>query len=173
MTIRGLRQKDLVERTGISRGLISKYVSGKVVPSKSKVHLLADSLKVSVSYLLGADLYRDNKNRVQLRSMLQDKTLSQFLPTDMDVSDMEEREDEFIEYLEKQELLDELLEKYKYLDENQRIFVARNLQDLATINDDDWELLYKLNNMNEQGKQKILEYVCDLSEIPKYKEEKK
>ncbi len=48
-------QKDLSERTGISRTAISQYLSGKYTPSRDRANRLAEVLGVSTGYLDGTE----------------------------------------------------------------------------------------------------------------------
>lgn len=50
-----LRAIDIAERSGLTRGAISQYLSGKVTPKQDKIYLLAKALNVSPSYLMGID----------------------------------------------------------------------------------------------------------------------
>lgn len=56
MDIRGLKQTDLVERTNISKGSLSSYVSGRYAPKQTNIYLLAKALNVNVEWLMGADI---------------------------------------------------------------------------------------------------------------------
>lgn len=56
MLIRGLRQSDLSEKTGIVKSAISQYISGKVTPKQDKIFLLSEALSVSPAWLMGADV---------------------------------------------------------------------------------------------------------------------
>ena len=49
MTIRGLRQADVVEKTGINKGALSSYLSGRYEPKQNNIFLLAQALK-SMAY---------------------------------------------------------------------------------------------------------------------------
>ena len=53
MQLRGVRAVDLVERTGIPKGAISYYLSGKSQPKADRLHLIAKTLDVSEAWLLG------------------------------------------------------------------------------------------------------------------------
>lgn len=55
MELRGLRQNDLVDLTGISKGAVSSYLSGRYVPKQNNIDLLADALRVNPSWLAGHD----------------------------------------------------------------------------------------------------------------------
>ena len=45
----GLRQVDLVKRTGASKGTVNQWVSGKISPSKKYDKKLAAALKTTLS----------------------------------------------------------------------------------------------------------------------------
>ena len=56
MQSRNLKQTELVEKTGISKGALSSYISGRYVPKQRNIHLLAQALSVSESWLMGYDV---------------------------------------------------------------------------------------------------------------------
>ena len=56
MEIRGLKQSDLVEKTGISKGALSSYVSGRYVPKQNNIYLISKALNVNEAWLMGADV---------------------------------------------------------------------------------------------------------------------
>ena len=56
MKLRDMRQADLVEKTGISKGALSSYTSGRYVPKQNNVYLIAKALDVSEAWLMGADV---------------------------------------------------------------------------------------------------------------------
>ena len=56
MTLRDLRQADLVSRTGINKGALSCYISGRYQPKQNNIYLLAKALDVNVEWLMGADV---------------------------------------------------------------------------------------------------------------------
>ena len=53
MKLRDMRQADLVEKTGISKGALSSYISGRYVPKQNNVYLIAKALDVSEAWLMG------------------------------------------------------------------------------------------------------------------------
>ena len=55
MILRGLKQADIVERTGINKGALSSYISGRYVPKQKNIYLLAKALDVNEAWLMGAD----------------------------------------------------------------------------------------------------------------------
>lgn len=55
MDNRGMKQKDLVEKTGIEKSLISSYLSGRYIPKDDKVQLIAKALNCDPLWLIGYD----------------------------------------------------------------------------------------------------------------------
>lgn len=51
----GLTQTELCEKTGLTKGAISSYLSGRYFPKQKTTEALAKALNVSVSYLMGYD----------------------------------------------------------------------------------------------------------------------
>lgn len=49
----GLTQTELCKRTGINKGALSSYLSGRYFPKQKALEALADALGVSVIYLMG------------------------------------------------------------------------------------------------------------------------
>ena len=55
MFTKGIRQAELVDKTGIDKGSMSSYVNGRYMPNADKVAKIAKALGVSVEYLLGKE----------------------------------------------------------------------------------------------------------------------
>lgn len=51
-----LKQADLVEKTGISKGALSSYISGRYIPKQKNIYLIAKALNVTEPWLMGADV---------------------------------------------------------------------------------------------------------------------
>ena len=51
----GLNQTELCERTGINKGALSSYLSGRYFPKQKSLELLSNALHVSINYLMGHD----------------------------------------------------------------------------------------------------------------------
>lgn len=73
MNERGINQTTLSNMTGISRSMISEYLSNKYLPKQDNIYLLSEALKVSPGWLMGYDVNRndisslsnlDNTNKV-------------------------------------------------------------------------------------------------------------
>ena len=56
MELRQLKQSDLVEMTGISKGALSSYISGRYVPKQTNIYLISKALNVNESWLMGNDV---------------------------------------------------------------------------------------------------------------------
>ena len=56
MNIRNMKQVDLVEKTGLDKTLINKYLSGISNPRQDKLTILGDALKVNELWLMGYDV---------------------------------------------------------------------------------------------------------------------
>ncbi|MBD5402018.1 helix-turn-helix domain-containing protein [bacterium] len=68
MEIRSLKQADLVEMTGISKGALSSYISGRYVPKQNNIYLISKALNVSEAWLLGLDVPMERLNNVTISS---------------------------------------------------------------------------------------------------------
>ena len=63
MEKRGMRPKDLAEITGIDKGAISCYRSGKFKPAQKNTYLISEALHVNPAWLMGSDdVPMDNYN---------------------------------------------------------------------------------------------------------------
>lgn len=54
--MRGMKQAELADKTGIDKGQISSYLSGKYKPKQENLSLLAAALDVSEYWLMGFDM---------------------------------------------------------------------------------------------------------------------
>ncbi len=55
MDLRGLKQVDLCERTGIGKSSISTYLSGEYEPKQRNLFKIAEALQVNVAWLMGKE----------------------------------------------------------------------------------------------------------------------
>lgn len=62
LELRGLKQTDLVEKTGISKGALSSYISGRYTPKQNNIYLIAKALDVNEAWLMGADVPMERKD---------------------------------------------------------------------------------------------------------------
>ena len=56
LQIRNMKQVELADKTGIDKGQISSYLSGKYKPKQENLSLLAAALDVSEYWLMGLDV---------------------------------------------------------------------------------------------------------------------
>jgi transcriptional regulator with XRE-family HTH domain len=70
----GKKQADLVRETGLDRGAISSYLSGKYEPKQRAIYALAVALDVNEAWLLGYDVpmerTAENKKNDQLGKLV-------------------------------------------------------------------------------------------------------
>jgi transcriptional regulator with XRE-family HTH domain len=68
---KNLSQGDLADMSGVSREMISKYERNEAVPSLDAAKKLADSLEVSLDYLVGEGINSkfDKKNMKRLQDI--------------------------------------------------------------------------------------------------------
>ncbi len=56
MNMRGMRQVDLAEKSGLPKAQISQYQNGKYEPMQEALYKLAKALSVNVAWLMGHDV---------------------------------------------------------------------------------------------------------------------
>lgn len=56
MKIKSKKQNELADETGISKSMISEYLSGKYTPKQENIYKIAKALDVHESWLLGYDI---------------------------------------------------------------------------------------------------------------------
>lgn len=56
ISIRNVKQVDLIEQTGISKGALSSYLSGRYVPKQDNIYKLSKVLGVNPAWLMGLDV---------------------------------------------------------------------------------------------------------------------
>lgn len=75
-----LDQNELARRTGLTQATISRYVTGKSVPSGENLILLADALDISIDYLLG---------RTDIKNYIKTNDNDLFVPSDIKKNNIE------------------------------------------------------------------------------------
>lgn len=61
MSIKNMKQSELVEKTGISKGALSSYIAGRYIPKQTNTYKIAKALEVDVSWLMGNDVPMEPK----------------------------------------------------------------------------------------------------------------
>lgn len=69
MAIRGMRQVDLVNSTGIPKGSISQYIMGYAEPKSDRIYALAKVLSVNPVWLMGMNVPMDKEELSQTYSV--------------------------------------------------------------------------------------------------------
>lgn len=69
MELRNLKQADLVELTGISKGALSSYISGHYVPKQNNIFLISKALNVSESWLMGNDVPIERSHNIKKKGV--------------------------------------------------------------------------------------------------------
>lgn len=104
MDLRGLRATDLVEKTGIPKGTISYYLSGKTEPKADRLYILAQALNVNEAWLLGYEVAMtrtDNqkKNDQLAKLIVRLRTDEKFYKTVSDLAELSESQYRGVEQL--------------------------------------------------------------------------
>ena len=63
----GKKQADLVRETGLDRGAISSYLSGKYEPKQKAIYKMSQALDVSEAWLMGFDVPK-NRTAEQIKN---------------------------------------------------------------------------------------------------------
>lgn len=71
MRIRGMRQVDVAEKSGLDKAQISQYKTGKYEPMQDALYKLATALNVNVAWLMGHDVPMDAVDRKALEQKLE------------------------------------------------------------------------------------------------------
>lgn len=80
LSIRGMRQSELCEKTKIPKSAISQYISGAFEPKQDRVFLISRALNVDPVWLMGYDVPMEKKETPE------DKKIP---PTEMQLSEGE------------------------------------------------------------------------------------
>lgn len=76
MTVRGMKQVDLVSLTGIGKSSISTYLSGEYEPKQRNIYKIAKALDVSEAWLMGEDVPMERFDYSELLSSIAEENKS-------------------------------------------------------------------------------------------------
>ncbi len=79
MGLRGLTQTDIINKTGITKGALSSYLSGRYEPKQTNIYKLAKALDVSPVWLMGFDVSMDREENYYDKQLI--KTAEDFIIT--------------------------------------------------------------------------------------------
>lgn len=66
LRVRDMLPVELARKSGISKGSVSKYLKGDIIPKQNAIGAMADALNVSPAWLMGYDLTMDGKKPQQI-----------------------------------------------------------------------------------------------------------
>lgn len=66
LQLRGLKATDLSDKTGIPKGAISYYLSGKSQPRANRLHIISTTLDVSEAWLMGYDVSIEKESNASI-----------------------------------------------------------------------------------------------------------
>lgn len=64
LSIRGMKQSELCEKTGIPKSAISQYISGSFEPKQDRLFLIAQALDVDPVWLMGFDVPMEKEKKI-------------------------------------------------------------------------------------------------------------
>lgn len=64
MELRNMKQSELVEKTGITKGAISQYLKGKYAPKQINTYKIAKALNVNPVWLMGKEVEIDFEQEI-------------------------------------------------------------------------------------------------------------
>ena len=64
LSIRGMKQSELCEKTGIPKSAISQYISGSFEPKQDRLFIIAQALDVDPVWLMGFDVPMEKKKEI-------------------------------------------------------------------------------------------------------------
>lgn len=141
MAYYNLSQTDLSNKTGISKSLISAYVQGIRNPKQDKIVILSQRFGVSINWLMGLDVpmfdnyTEERKSKAFQREMLYEKSLPQTEEIDFDFG-YDDGENEILIETERRSSEERAINKLEKL--------TQITSALATMSDEDFEMVYKL-----------------------------
>jgi len=65
LSIRGMKQYELCEKTKIPKSAISQYISGAFLPKQDRVFLISQALNVDPAWLMGYDVPMEKKEELK------------------------------------------------------------------------------------------------------------
>ena len=86
MNVRNVKQVEMVQKTGITKGAFSSYLSGNYNPKKDKLELIADALGININWLMGENVPMENtqKDDTALQYVFYNNSCSEYLLDDLD-----------------------------------------------------------------------------------------
>ena len=157
----GLSQADLVKKTGINKGALSSYISGRYIPKQTNIYKMANALNVSPAWLMGMDVPMRNSDDfsfgTELEKIFMDVSKELNVPVnDLKVFFLNNREENKKESIElNSNNLRIFLINYFKSQKYKSILEEKGLMDSnGNINEDNFNKLMELADMMKNFKNK-------------------
>lgn len=134
MSIRNMKQIDIIEKTGINKGALSSYISGKYNPKQNNIYLIAKALDVNESWLMGFDVPMERTSR----QVYDDGPLMRAIMKSDDWEDSLTKtliQNRLTENIEFEQIDIELLKIFKNLNDNGKDEAIKRIRELTFIPD--------------------------------------
>lgn len=153
MELRQLKQVDIIEKTGINKGALSSYISGKYEPKQNNIYLLAKALNVNEAWLMGHDVPME-RNVLKFDTAVDDTPYNRALQKLQNKEELSE---------------DELLAFKKEFPQVIKA-ISKSFQVISDTIDDanKKRLISSYEKLNSDGKIEALKRVDELTFIPNY-----
>ena len=115
LQMRNMKQVELADKTGIDKGQISSYLSGKYKPKQENLSLLAAALDVSEYWLMGLDVSMEREG------------------SEEDVSEQRKRVEAYIRGIYEMREPEMVLKLYEQLTEENRAKVRLYMERLLAV----------------------------------------
>ena len=104
LRLSGKKQADLMRETGLDRGAISSYLSGKYEPKQKAIYLMARALDVNEAWLMGYEVSRERtaehkKNDQLAQLIVKMRTDENFYSIVSDIAGLNEKQFQAVQQL--------------------------------------------------------------------------
>ena len=157
----GLSQADLVKKTGINKGALSSYISGRYIPKQTNIYKMACALNVSPAWLMGMDVPMHSSDNFSFGTELENIFIDVSKELNVPISDLKtiflnsknesEKESVELNYNNLRNFLINYFKSQKY----KSILEEKGLIDSnGNINEDNFNKLMELADMMKKLKNK-------------------
>lgn len=104
LAVAGKKQADLRRETGLDRGAVSSYLSGKYEPKQKAIYLMARALNVNEAWLMGYDVPKERttehkKNDQLAQLIVKMRTDEDFYSMVLDIASLSDKQRQAVEQL--------------------------------------------------------------------------
>ncbi len=161
---RGMSQAELAEKIGVQRPVISKYENGLIEPSLSQLRKIAAALRVGIEVLQGIDVIDVDKQIKALENNdIHEIEMTLGLPLDSIDSLDEPHKTKVLErisnsFSETQRFYNGVVRQLDVLDKYDELYLLEDFEPIERA----------FMKLNYAGRQKAIERITELVEIPRY-----